>query len=246
MSSFILFLKFTCFLPNQKKDTLMPVQKKSAICPNIQSTKEELANALTHGVGLLVAIPGGVFLLTDAASSGSSWKIIACSIYITSLILLLTASTTYHLIPHSLERAKEVSRRIDHISVYFLIAGTYTLVCFTILRGTWGWTLFGIEWGLVLFGGVFKAVFGARYDNVSTAIYLIMGWIVIVAINPLVERTPSSGLWLLFLGGACFSGGIFFYLQDQKKKFYHSIWHVFVLGGCTFHYFFALECIVPF
>ena len=203
---------------------------------------EELLNSVTHGVGLALSAAGLVVLVVLASLHGSAWHIVSCAIYGTSLILLYGASMLYHA-----SRKTEVRKRmraLDHASIYVLIAGTYTPLVLVNMRGGWGWTLFGLVWGAAIAGIVFKAFFAGRFTVVSTLLYLAMGWLVIIAIDPLLRALPDTGLLFLLLGGLAYSLGCFFYLRDAKP-FRHVVWHLFVLAGSVFHYFAIVVSVLP-
>jgi len=195
------------------------------------SLGEEIANSVTHGVGLLAAAAAAPLLILSATRY-SAWEIVGSSIFAFTLIALYTASTLYHAFPPS--RAKRVFRVLDHGAIFLLIAGTYTPFALGALRGPWGWTLLGLVWGLAAIGVTFKSVKGFAYPRLSTAVYLLMGWIVVIAIKPLVANVPIAGLVWLAAGGLCYTGGVVFYASDHKK-YLHSVWHVFVLAGSACH-----------
>src|SRR3954468_16758514 len=168
-----------------------------------QSTGEELANSLTHGFGVVITLVVGPALVVAAVATGDAWRIVAAAIYAATLLMLFTSSTLYHAVraPH----AKMVFQRIDHAAIYLLIAGTYTPFTLVTLRGPWGWTLFGIIWGLAVIGVSLKSTFGPRLQALSTGVYLAMGWLIIVALRPLGLAVPHGGLVLLFLGGVAYT-----------------------------------------
>jgi hemolysin III len=207
-----------------------------------QSLGEEIANAITHGIGALLSIAGLVILIVFASIKGDAWHIVSFSIFGTCLVLLYTASTLYHSLPG--KRVKKVFRIMDHAAIYLLIAGTYTPFTLTLLRGGWGWSLFGIVWGLGLAGILFKVFFVNRFNVLSTIVYLLMGWMILIAGKPLIEHVPVNGLYFLLAGGAAYSLGTIFYLWE-KLPFHHAIWHLFVLGGSICHFFAVLLYILP-
>lgn len=194
---------------------------------------EELANTLTHGAGIALSIAGLVLLVVRAALYGDVWQIVSFSIFGISLIALYLASTLYH--GYSSPRIKKILRTFDHSAIYLLIAGTYTPFLLISLRGPWGWSLFGIIWGLAIIGISFKVFFGHKYELISTIFYLLMGWVVIIAIKPLLAALPISGFLWLLAGGLAYSFGVVFYLWE-KLPFNHAIWHGFVLAGSFFHF----------
>jgi hemolysin III len=194
---------------------------------------EEVAHSVTHGVGLLAAVTGLVVLVILAAATRDPWRITSCSIYATTLVLLYAASTLYHAL--SSTRARRVFRVLDHSAIFLLIAGTYTPFALVSLRGPWGWTLLGIVWGLAVVGVAVKAVYGTRWPILSTALYIGMGWTVVIALKPLVEHVPPGGLAWLVAGGLAYTGGVVFYAWT-RLRYSHAIWHVFVLAGSVCHY----------
>jgi hemolysin III len=207
-----------------------------------QTLGEEIANAITHGIGALLSIAGLVILVVFASIKGNAWHIVSFSIFGTCLVLLYTASTLYHSFRSA--RVKKVFRVMDHAAIFLLIAGTYTPFTLTLLRGAWGWTLFGLVWGLGLAGIVFKVFFVNKFNVLSTIIYLLMGWMIIIAANPLMASVPTGGLYLLAAGGAAYSLGTIFYLWE-KLPYSHMVWHLFVLGGSICHFFAVLLYTLP-
>jgi hemolysin III len=201
--------------------------------PRSWSLGEEVAHSVTHGIGLLAAIAGLVVLVIMAAATGDAWRITACAIYASTLVLLYASSTLYHAL--SATRARRVFRVLDHSAIFLLIAGTYTPFALVSLRGPWGWTLLGIVWGLALLGIAAKVVFGARWPIISTALYICMGWVVLVAARPLVERVPPGAIALLVAGGLAYTGGVAFYAWT-RLRYGHAIWHLFVIAGSVCHY----------
>jgi hemolysin III len=202
-----------------------------------QSLGEEIANAITHGIGAALAITALVLLVVRAAQHGTAWHITSFAIFGASLVILYAASTLYHaLVP---PRVKHTFRKFDHMSIYLLIAGTYTPFCLTLLNGWIGWTVFGIVWGCAILGIVFKALLTGRAEILSTIMYLIMGWAVIFFIKPVYTGMSATGFTWLILGGVAYSVGVVFFLLE-RMKYSHSIWHLFVIGGSTFHFFSVL------
>lgn len=194
---------------------------------------DEWANSLTHGFGLILSLIGMIILLLTPMQDGDYWKMVNLGVYGFSLILLYAASTLYHIAKDP--QFKRFLRTADHCAIYLLIAGSYTPFTMLILGGAWGWTLFTIVWGLAFIGIVFKVFFGHRFKLLSTSIYLFMGWLVVVAAEPLINALHIEGLYWLAAGGLCYTGGVIFYLKD-KRRFYHAIWHLFVLAGSACHY----------
>ncbi len=198
-----------------------------------QSVGEEIANSLSHGVGFMAILAVTPLLVLSAIPHGAA-SIVGVSIFAATMAVLYLASTLYHAFPHS--RAKRVFRVIDHGAIFLLIAGTYTPFTLGILRGAWGWALFGTVWGLALAGILFKVVGGLRYPIASTVIYVAMGWLVVVAIQPLWQRIPPAGLMWLVAGGVAYTGGVAFYAL-KRVRYSHFLWHLCVLTGTTCHFF---------
>lgn len=203
-----------------------------------QSQPEEFANSLSHGIGLIAAIVGAPFLIIHAMRHGDTKFIVGTSVFAVTTILLYLVSTLYHILP--IGKIKRVFNVIDHSIIFLLIAGTYTPFTLGVLRGAWGWTLFGIVWGLALVGVTLKAFNKASHPILSTGLYLLMGWIVVIAIHPLVTRMPTAGLLWLVAGGLFYTAGVAFYATDSRLQYGHLIWHLFVLAGTACHYFAVL------
>jgi hemolysin III len=197
------------------------------------SVGEEVAHAVTHGAGAVLSVAGLVVLLVRAANLGDAWIITSVAIFGCTLVLLYLASTLYHSVP--VGRAKQLLQKIDHAAIYLLIAGTYTPFVLVTLRGAWGWSLFGVVWGLALAGVAFKFRFAGRFNALSTAVYIAMGWLVLVAIKPLIAVLPAPGLAWLVAGGLCYSLGTIFYLWE-RLPYHHAIWHLWVIGGSVCHW----------
>jgi len=203
----------------------------------------ELANGITHGAGFLLSQLGLVVLVSMAVARGSSRHVVACSIYGATLVLLYLASTLYHSI--RAPRVKRVFRLVDHISIYLLIAGTYTPFTLVTLRGRLGWTLFGVIWGLALLGAIFKLyVPPGRGEAVSIALYLGMGWVAVVAFKPLQASLSTAGLIWVFAGGLAYTLGVIFYFWESIRH-HHAIWHVFVMLGSGCHFFAVMFYVLP-
>lgn len=196
--------------------------------------REEFANAVTHGIGVVLSVSGLAVLVTSACLRGDPWRIVSAAIFGGALVLLYTASTLYH----SFRRTdvKRRLRKLDHAAIFLLIAGTYTPFMLVNLRGAWGWSLFGVVWGLGAVGIALKFRFAGRFRLVSTLIYLGMGWLVVIAAVPLLRQVPATGLWLLLAGGLCYTGGAGFYLW-RRLPYHHAVWHLFVLAGSACHFF---------
>jgi hemolysin III len=195
------------------------------------SLGEEIANSVTHGLGLAASLAAAPVLIVFAARR-DAWQVVGSSVFAATLIALYAASTLYHSLPSS--RAKRVFRVLDHGAIYLLIAGTYTPFTLGVLRGAWGWTLLGLVWGLAAVGVVFKSVRGFHHPRLSTAVYLLMGWLVVIAIKPLVSNVSFAGLMWLLAGGLSYTVGVVFYALDHKR-YVHAVWHLFVLGGSACH-----------
>ena len=193
----------------------------------------ERFNAWTHLVGTIMSVTGAVALIVMASSLGDPWKIVSVSIFGATLILLYTASTLYHSLRG---RAKVVLQKLDHLSIYLLIAGTYTPFCLVTLRGAWGWTLFGIVWGLALIGMLQEIKPRSEARIMSLVIYAVMGWVIVIAVQPLLDRLAMAGFVWLATGGLLYTIGIVFYAFDSRFRHWHGIWHLFVIGGSLSHY----------
>jgi hemolysin III len=203
---------------------------------------EEIANSITHGIGAGLSAVGLIVLVVLATSYGDVWRIVSFSIYGATLIILYLASTLYHSFRN--KRVKKIFKILDHSTIFLLIAGTYTPFLLISLRGVWGWILFGVIWGLAVSGIVFKALFINRFRKLSVLIYILMGWLCVVAIKQMVVRIPLGGLIGLTAGGVLYTTGVIFYAW-RKLKFSHAIWHLFVLGGSICHYFSIFFYLLP-
>lgn len=195
--------------------------------------REEIANAGTHGVGLVAGFAAGVVLVVLTALTGSTLAIVSASVFAATVVLLFLASTLYHAIPHPV--AKRRLAILDHAAIYLLIAGTYTPFTLVGLGGTWGWALFGVVWGLAVVGVGFKLFFTGRFKLASTLVYIAMGWLALVAIDPMLERLSPLVLTWLVIGGVSYTVGTLFYLA-RRLPYGHAIWHLFVLAGCVSHF----------
>lgn len=193
----------------------------------------ERFNSISHLVGAALALAGLVVLVVFASLKGDVWKIVSFSIYGASLFLLYTLSTLYHSLRG---RAKQIFMKLDHVAIYLLIAGSYTPLTLVVLRGAWGWTLFGIIWGLAIVGIVVDCLHRKGSRTIQMIIYLLMGWLILVALYPLVQAMPTGGLVLLVLGGVFYTGGVVFYALDDRIRHAHGIWHLFVLAGSISHF----------
>lgn len=203
---------------------------------------EEIAHAATHGLGVVLAIVGLTVMVARATLYGNAWHVVAAAIFGATLVLMYTASTLYHSIP--LPRAKKILRVIDHSTIYLLIAGTYTPLTLITLHGPSGWGVFAAVWALALVGVVFKIFATGRFEKLSLAIYLGMGWCVLLVIRPLVHTLGTGGLVLLVGGGLAYTGGVAFYVWE-RLRYHHAIWHAFVLAGSVLQYFAVLFYVMP-
>lgn len=203
-----------------------------------QTLGEEIANSLTHGAGLLGALVGTPFLVTSALGTGRIGFATGATIFCATMIALYLASTLYHASPRG--RLKRLFRLIDHSAIFLLIAGTYTPFTLGVLSGPGGWLLFGLVWTVAGLGVTLKAMGRARHPAISTGLYLVMGWVALLAIEPLVTRIPPAGIAWLLAGGVFYTLGVVFYVTDHRLRYGHAIWHAFVLGGTACHYFAVL------
>jgi hemolysin III len=216
------------------RDALKVVDQGCAAFERPQSLGEEIANSLSHGLGLLAALATIPLLIVHAARRGGAGFIVGASIFSVAMAWLYLTSTLYHALPRG--RAKQVFRLIEHTAIFFLIAGTYTPFTLGVLRGGWGWTLFGLIWGLATAGILLKMIGGVRFPLVSTLLYLGMGWLILIAIHPLWLRMPLAGFFWIALGGLSYTAGVAFYALDHRLRYSHFVWHLFVIAGTVFHY----------
>ena len=200
-----------------------------------QSRGEEIANSISHGMGLVAALVATPFLVLQAVRRGDTGFIVGASVFAATMALLYLASTLYHALP--IGQAKRVFRVIEHSAIFLLIAGTYTPFTLGVLRGAWGWTLLGLVWGLAVAGVALKAFNRMSHPIVSTSLYLLMGWLIVIAVNPLYARVPASGLLWLVAGGVAYTAGVAFFAADSRLHYGHFIWHLFVMAGTACHYF---------
>ncbi len=203
-----------------------------------QSRGEEIANSISHGVGLLAAAIAAPVLVLSAARQDGAARIVGASVFSASMVLLYLTSTLYHALPRN--RAKQVLQVLDHAAIFLMIAGTYTPFTLGVLRGTWGWTLFGIVWGLALAGLVLTVAGGARYPKLRMFLYLAMGWLIVIAVKPLWLRMPPLGLFWLFAGGFAYTVGVVFYTA-KRVSYNHFVWHLFVIAGTACHFIAVLR-----
>ncbi|NTV09818.1 MAG: hemolysin III family protein [Zoogloea sp.] len=210
--------------------------------PPQYSFGEEVANGITHGVGILLAIIGLAVLTAFSTLNGDAWHVVACSIFGATLVLAYTASTLYHSI--QVERFKRALRALDHSSIFLLIAGTYTPFMLVNLRGVWGWSLFAVIWTLALIGIVARLLLKGRLHGLVVALYVAMGWAVVVAVKPMLQHVATGGLVLLAAGGIAYTAGVPFY-KWRRLPYNHAIWHGFVLLGSALHFFAVLFYVIP-
>ena len=204
------------------------------------SVAEELANSISHGIGTLLSIAGLVILIVSAVLHGTAWHVVSFSIFGSTMILLYLASTLYHSLPRP--DWKTVLKKMDHAAIYLLIAGSYTPFMLVSLRGPWGWSLFGVIWGLAIAGVILKMFFVHSFPKLSTIIYICMGWLCVIAFKQMLMNVPQTSLVLLLAGGIAYTVGAIFYAW-KRLPFNHAIWHLFVLAGSGFHYFSILNII---
>lgn len=203
---------------------------------------EELAHAITHGIGAILSIAGLTLLVAFSALRGDAWHVVSSAIFGTTLVLLYSASTLYHSFPQP--KVKRIFRIMDHSAIYLLIAGTYTPFLLVSLRGAWGWTLFGVVWGAAIAGVWFKVFHTGRFPKLSTTLYIVMGWVALVAVKPMMENIPLGGLILILAGGLTYTVGVVFYVM-HRMIYHHAVWHLFVLGGSILHFFAVLLYVIP-
>ena len=204
-----------------------------------QSLGEEIANSISHGLALLAALAVSPWLVMHAARDGDTANVVGAAVFAASMVLLYFTSMLYHALPASRllgpSRSKRLFQVLDHSAIYLLIAGTYTPFTLGVLRGPWGWTLFGLVWAMALGGVALKAFAGIRWPRLSTALYVGMGWIAVVAVQPLWQRMPGWGLFWLVAGGLAYTLGVVFFATDHRVKYGHFVWHIFVAVGTACH-----------
>jgi hemolysin III len=203
-----------------------------------QSRGEEIANSISHAIGLVAALVATPFLVLRAVRRGHTGFIVGASVFAATMVLLYLASTLYHALP--IGNAKRVFRIIEHSAIFLLIAGTYTPFTLGALRGAWGWTLLGLVWGLAVAGVALKAFHRLSHPIVSTSLYLLMGWLILIAVNPVYARVPASGLLWLVAGGVAYTAGVAFFAAGSRLRYGHFVWHLFVMAGTACHYFAVL------
>lgn len=203
-----------------------------------QSLGEEIANSVSHGLGFVAAVASAPVLIVTTAQTGRAVNVFGAAVFAVTMVLLYCASTIYHAVPH--RRAKALLRKLDHGAIFLLIAGTYTPFTLGALNGPWGWTLLGVVWSLAAVGVTLKAFDRIAHPVASLGLYLVMGWLCVVAIGPLLERIPRDGLLLLAAGGCAYMAGVAFFATDGRLRYGHFIWHLFVLAGTGCHFFAVL------
>jgi hemolysin III len=207
-----------------------------------QTLGEEIANAITHGLGLAGAAVAAPLLVTAAVRRGDAWQVLGAAVFAATLLLMYLASTLYHACPAARRAAaKRRLRTLDHAAIYLLIAGTYTPFLLGPMRGPWGWGLLAAEWTLAVLGVAAKVRFGFRWPRLSTGVYLAMGWLAVVALRPLVAGVGPRGVAWLLAGGLCYTAGVAFYATDWRLRYGHAVWHLFVAGGSACHVWAALR-----
>ena len=209
--------------------------------PKRYTLGEEIFSSVTHGVGSLLSVAGTVVLIVFAAIYSDAWSVVGCAVFGASLIILYCMSTLYHAITNP--RAKSFFRIMDHNTIFFLIAGTYTPITISILRGTIGWVMFGIVWGAAVIGIVLNSIDLEKFRKPSVVCYIAMGWVIIIAIRPLLRVMNAWSLWLLVGGGVFYTVGVIFY-AIKKVKYFHSVWHIFTVAGSVCHYFSVLFAVI--
>ncbi|SDH75581.1 hemolysin III family protein [Nitrosomonas sp. Nm132] len=203
-----------------------------------QSREEEIANSISHGIGLIAALAAAPFLVMHAMKHEDTGFIVGASLFAAAMVLLYLASTLYHALPQG--KAKRVFKIVEHSAIFLLIAGTYTPFTLGVLRGAWGWTLLGIVWSFAAIGVALKVFDKMHNPIISISLYLLMGWLILIAIYPLYIRIPASGLLWLVAGGVAYTVGVFFFVTDSRLRYGHFIWHLFVMVGTACHYFAVL------
>lgn len=203
-----------------------------------QSPGEEIANSLSHGLGFVAALASAPVLVLTTAQTGRTLNVIGAAIFAVTMVLLYCASTIYHAIPHP--RTKALLKKLDHGAIFLLIAGTYTPFTLGALSGPWGWTLLSVVWSLAVVGVTLKAFDRIEHPFASLGLYLLMGWLCLVALEPILERVPHQGLLLLGAGGFAYMAGVAFFATDSRLRYGHFIWHLFVLTGTGCHFFAVL------
>jgi hemolysin III len=205
---------------------------------HIFSKGEEIANSITHGIGAILSIAALVLLIVFSSLYGNAWHIVSFTLFGSTMVLMYLSSTLLHAFPQG-SKVKDIFEIFDHSSIYFFIAGTYTPFMFTAVSGWLGWTIFGIVWGLAIGGTVFKSFFVKKFLFTSTALYVLMGWMIVFAWKPLTSALEPSGLHYLIIGGVLYTVGSVFYIW-RGFKYHHALWHLFVIAGSIMHFFSVL------
>ena len=203
----------------------------------VQTLGEEIANSVSHGLALLAALIAAPFLIFSARHLTAA-SIVGAVVFAVTMVLLYLASTLYHALPAG--RAKRIFMKLDHSAIYLFIAGSYTPFALGVLGGAWGWTLFALVWAMAAAGVLLKALNRLSHPWLSTGLYLAMGWLVLIAAVPLVERVPATGVALLLAGGLAYTAGVVFFALDSRWRYAHAVWHGFVVAGSGFHFFAVL------
>ncbi|WP_438481755.1 PAQR family membrane homeostasis protein TrhA [Oleiharenicola lentus] len=209
---------------------------------DIYSPREELANSVTHGLGIALSVAGLVLMVVFSARFGDAWQVTSSAIFGATLVMLYTSSTLYHSFRG--EGTRRLMRKFDHAAIFLLIAGTYTPFVLVTIRGPWGWSLFGAVWGLAVVGVTMKFWLAGRFKLLSTLLYVAMGWMILIAIKPLFHALSGGGMALLVAGGLCYTGGAVFYLW-KRLPFNHAIWHLWVMAGSACHWAAVFFYVVP-
>jgi hemolysin III len=214
------------------------VRISPAVSKREQSRGEEIANSISHGIGLVAALVATPFLIMHAERHGGTGFVVGAKVFAATMVLLYLASSLYHALPTG--KTKRVFQVIEHSAIFLLIAGTYTPFTLGVLRGVWGWTLLVLVWSLAVAGVALKVFNRISHPIVSTGLYLLMGWLIVIAINPLYARVPASGVLWIAAGGVAYTAGVAFFAADSRLKYGHFIWHLFVMAGTACHYFAVL------
>ncbi|MUK87983.1 hemolysin III family protein [Ornithinibacillus sp. L9] len=209
---------------------------------HIFSKGEEIANAITHGIGAVLSLAGLVILIVFSSIHGTAWHVVSFTIFGATMFILYMSSTLVHAMPPG--KVKDLFEIFDHSSIYFFIAGTYTPFTFIVIQGALGWTMFGIVWGLAIAGTVFKSYFVKKYLFTSTILYVVMGWMVVIGWKQIIDNLNFNGVVLFVIGGLCYTIGAVFYVW-RGFKYHHMVWHLFVIAGTTAHFFCVLFYLLP-
>ncbi|WP_054710868.1 hemolysin III family protein [Bacillus sp. JCM 19041] len=209
---------------------------------HVFSRREEIANAITHGIGAVLSIAALTLLIVYSSIYGTAWHVVSFTIYGASMLLLYVSSTLVHSFPAG--KAKDLFEIFDHAAIYVFIAGTYTPILLILVGGGLGWTLFGIVWGIAFAGILFKVFFVKKFLFFSTVLYLAMGWLAIFAIKPIYESLSTTGIWFLVIGGLFYTIGTIFYMW-RGFRYHHAVWHLFVIAGSIFHFFLVFIYVLP-